>query len=157
MALLDLSFTDGALVESDARPFSCAVCTEDVAALRRCAEDRYDFGHADGSAFPVQMTPSGFNHGFCPAKATWDEEAVRLYRLLVLAADTGRLWEAGELRDQPEWWVDLAGWFIPLLHEVRFSSRARSFLGGKDATAAGATKGKGQKHAGHPGRSPNKR
>lgn len=75
----------------------------------------------------MRLKEGGGLYGFCPSKATWDGDAVRIYRLLVIAADTGVMLEAGGLNDQPSWWVEMLGWFVPLYIETRFSYRFSSF------------------------------
>ena len=77
----------------------------------------------------------GTPFGFCPAKASWDPEAMGLFRILVLSSETGTMYETGGLASQPEWFIDIASWFIPLYKQRKLATIARAFLG--DATKTG--------------------
>jgi hypothetical protein len=71
--------------------------------------------------------------GFCPGKATWDYETIAIYDVLVIAAKTGAMWDVGGISDQPQWFVGMLGWFLPLYDTVSFLSKVRTVLGdGKD-------------------------
>jgi hypothetical protein len=56
--------------------------------------------------------------------------------------------KAGGLEDQPMWFIELLGWFIPRMDSLKFASKANMILGGssKDqhkafaATVAGGAK-----------------
>jgi len=100
-----------------------------VKTIRRCGEDRDDFTEADGSIWPMIIEPGGTQFGFCPAKAAWDGEALSVFRLLGLAAETGTLYEAGGLSNQPDWFIDLASWFIPLYKQRKLAMYAKAILG----------------------------
>ncbi len=52
-----------------------------------------------------------------------------LFRILALSAETGKLYEAGGLSDQPEWFIELAAWFIPTYKQRKLAALARAFLG----------------------------
>jgi hypothetical protein len=115
-----------------------------VKKLRRCAEDRYDFDHKDGAMWPMQIDKHGDLFGFCPAKATWDHEAVNKFRLLMLASESGCLnYVNGGLMDQPEWWVESLSWFLPRYRVLQFISRAKMILG--DGSSKGAGGGRNSK------------
>lgn len=81
------------------------------------------------------VEPGGSPFGFCPAKASWDPEALGMFRILVLAAETGTMMEDGGLSSQPEWFIELASWFIPLYKQRKLATIARAFLG--DGTKLG--------------------
>lgn len=129
MALAELSFADHAKLKAAGRNFDCASCPERVQKLRRCREDRFDFNENDGPAFPIVLEKGGTQYGFCPGKATWDAEAVNLYRLLIVAAETGTMLDKGSLSEQPGYWIELLAWFIPFYSNQKFVSRARMILG----------------------------
>lgn len=97
--------------------------------MRRCREDRNDFTDADGAIFPMYVEKGGETYGFCPGKATWDKEAVSLYRLLLVSAETGRMLDNGSLSDQADYWIDLLAWFLPFYDHQKFVSRVRMVLG----------------------------
>ena len=83
----------------------------------------------DATTFPIYVTRTGTMYGFCPAKATWDSELHALMRLLVITAESGVMIEHGGLNDQPEWWIEILAWFLPLYDNVKFYSRAMSVIG----------------------------
>jgi len=86
----------------------------------------------------MYINDGGPSFGFCPGKATWDRSTVSLYRLLIICAETGALYNSGGISDQPEWFVELLGWFLPRYNDLRFNSRAKSILGdGKPVTSKG--------------------
>ena len=120
---------DHGKLKSEGRSFNCQGCPEAVQRIRRCREDRMDFTDKDGAVFPIYLQKGGSGFGFCPAKALWDSDAVAYYRLLSLAAETGTMYEAGGLADQPSWWVDLAAWFVPRYRDYKVMSYAKAILG----------------------------
>lgn len=129
-ALLELQFGD----QERAKDFRCTKCPASVQKLRRCHEDRWDFGEADGAFWPIQISKGGELYSFCPGKATRDFEAVSLYNAVVLTAETGALWEGGGISNQPAWYMELVTYYVPLYNELRFISRAKMVLGdGKGA------------------------
>ena len=111
------------------RYFDCSNCSVRVQRLRRCDEDRFDFDHTDGAIWPMRIQEGGSLYGFCPAKATWDQEIVSLYNLLVVSYETKQLLYTGGIADQPGWFVDLLSWFVSRYDENKFYSRAQSILG----------------------------
>jgi hypothetical protein len=68
-------------------------------------------------------------YGFCPGKATWDSQNVKLFRILVIAAETGAMMVGGGLEDQPDWFIDMLGWFLPRFDHIKFSTKAQAVLG----------------------------
>lgn len=97
--------------------------------LRRCQEDREDFTTKDNNIWPMYVNKGGVSFGFCPGKATWDSQTMHTYQMLVVAAETGNLWEAGGISNQPAWFVDLLAWFLPRYNDRIFYSRVKSILG----------------------------
>lgn len=84
--------------------------------------------------FPIRIDEGGGLYGFCPAKATWDQEAVSLYETMVVAAETKTMLVAGGLADQPAWFISLLHWFSAQYDLQKFVSRAKMVLGdGEDA------------------------
>lgn len=110
--------------------FDCTNCKERIQKLRRCKEKRMDFTEADDPAvFPMYVSKGGQLFGFCPAKATWDREIMSIFKIAVIAAETGSQYSVGGLEDQPAWWIDLLSWFIPRYNDLKFRSRVRSVVG----------------------------
>lgn len=72
--------------------------------------------------------------GFCPGKATWDYEAVGLYRLLIVSAHTGTMLDKGSLSEQADYWIELLAWFLPFYDQQKFISRAKMILGDSKAS-----------------------
>lgn len=123
--MLELHFAD-----AGGPNFDCSKCIPRVKKLRRCEEEREDFSEKDNAGlWPMVVSKGGPGFGFCPGKATWTKSNIELYRLLVIASDTGNLWNAGGLGDQPVWFVELLGWFLPRYNDLRFYSRAKAILG----------------------------
>lgn len=131
--MIELSFADGNTVRSSSRPFDCSVClrvNQATSKLRRCKIDRWDFTSDDNpSVFPISITKGSAQYGFCPAKATWDVRANQVFRMLVLSAETGNLYVSGGIAEQPNWFVELASWFVPLYDSNKFMSRVKQVLG----------------------------
>lgn len=111
------------------RNFICAKCPEKIQKLRRCKEDRWDFTSEDASLFPIKLSSHGGEYGFCPAKVTWFPDLIAQYRLLVLSYETKQLLYEGGLAQQPAWFIELLGWFVPRYDELKFYYRAKSILG----------------------------
>lgn len=82
----------------------------------------------------MTVSKGGTQFGFCPGKATWDPEAINLFRVCVLSSEMKTLPFAGSLMEQPDWVIDLMSWFVPAYDNVKFASRARSVLGSGSAT-----------------------
>ena len=117
-------------LKSDGRSFDCASCKESVRKLRRCGEDREDFTKDDGAFWPIQLYQGGELYGFCPAKATWDQEIVSVFKLLILSAETGNInLVQGAIEDQPAWWLDQVSWFVPKYKQIQFISRVKMIIG----------------------------
>lgn len=132
---------DHGKLKAEGRNFNCASCPAAVQKIRRCREDRMDFSDKDGPIFPIYVQKGGQGFGFCPAKATWDGEAMTFYRLLSLASETGTMYEAGGLADQPSWWVDLAAWFVPRYRDFKVMSYAKAILGDGSSSKGQPVKG----------------
>lgn len=122
-------WADHGELKKSGRGFSCATCPERIQKLRRCKEERMDFGEADGSQWPMYVEKGGAMYGFCPAKATWDTEATSVFRMLILSAETGTMLEVGGIYDQPDWWVELVSEFIPRYNQNKLVSIAKAFIG----------------------------
>jgi hypothetical protein len=117
-------------MKTDGRSFDCSTCKQTIKNLRRCGEDRFDFNADDGPFWPIQLYQGGELYGFCPAKATWDFEAVSIFRLLIVAAETGNInLIVGGIMDQPDWWVEQISWFIPKYKQLQFVQKVRMVLG----------------------------
>lgn len=129
MALAELSFADHGKLKAAGRSFDCSNCHERVKKVRRCREDRFDLNEEDAAIFPMSIDKGGTRYGFCPGKATWDAEAVALYRLLIVSAETGIMLDNGSLAEQSSYWIELISWFIPFYDNAKFIARARMILG----------------------------
>lgn len=80
--------------------------------------------------FPIYISsPKGELYGFCPSKATREPYLHRLMRVLMIASETGAMLKQGAQEDQPEWFIELLGWFIPRYDSVKFMSKASSIVG----------------------------
>jgi hypothetical protein len=140
MALAELSFADHGKLKAQGRSFDCATCPARIQTLRRCREDRDDFTAEDSAVFPIYIEKGGTLFGFCPGKATWDHEAVALYRLLIVAAHTGMMLDKGSLSEQTDYWIELLAWFLPFYDNQKFVSRARMILGDSGKQTSPRTK-----------------
>ena len=134
-ALLHLQYTE----QEKGVSFECSTCPASIQKLRRCREPRDDFTAKDGALWPMAINRkiSGPQFPFCPGKATWDAEAVSAYRLLLVVAETGSLYESGGIANQPSWLIDMLSWFLPRYNDLKFFSRARAVLGSGEANAIG--------------------
>lgn len=103
--------------------------------LRRCNEDRFDFTEKDATFFPMSINQGGQTYGFCPAKATWDSEAISLYNTLVVSLKYGKLFTDNNLIDQPAFLIDLMSWFASVFEQTEWASRMRAIFGGDDNKA----------------------
>lgn len=77
----------------------------------------------------MQIHEGGNLYGFCPAKASWDPEVRAVYGILSITAETGQLLEAGGLVSQPDWFVELLGWFLPRFQMHKFVRMAEMVFG----------------------------
>lgn len=134
-----MTFADQGRLSKEGRSFNCETCPAATKAARRCAEDRWDFTSKDGPSFPVYIHKGGELYGFCPAKASWDQSNVQILRLLMIAAETGAMLKSGGLEDQPTWFIELLGWFIPRLDYAKFGLKVASVMG--DGSKKDAAKG----------------
>jgi hypothetical protein len=130
-------------LKQDGRSYDCSSCPDRLKKLRRCAESREDFTEADGSLWPIILFAGGDSYGFCPAKASWDHEAVMTFKLLILASETGKLnLISGGIYDQPDWWIDNLTWFVPKYKHTQFVTRAQMILGDGKKSGFAANKPK---------------
>lgn len=113
--------------------------------MRRCKEDRWDFSEEDSNVFPMYVHQGGTLYGFCPAKATWDNESTELYKTLIVSRECGIMLTKGGLLEQPAWFIDVLSWFTTRYDHEKFASRARMILGDGKDTAKGQNKN-GSKH-----------
>lgn len=79
--------------------------------------------------WPMPVSKGGASFGFCPGKATWDPHVANVFRLLIVSAETGTMWEAGGISTQPVWFVEMLSWFLPRYNDLRFYKRATEILG----------------------------
>jgi hypothetical protein len=93
-----------------------------------------DFTAKDSNVFPVRISEGGGLYGFCPAKATWDQEATSFFELMVVAVEQKKLLVAGGIADQPGWFVSALSWFGPVYDTLKFMSRAKMILGDGSAS-----------------------
>jgi len=77
----------------------------------------------------MQINQGGLLYPFCPGKATWDHEVRAVFNLLMFTAETGQLYRSGGLINQPEWYLDLLGMFLPLYNKINFASKVKMVLG----------------------------
>lgn len=112
------------------REFSCSTCPANVRKQRRCEDPREDFTDEDDPFWPIMITKGGEMYSFCPGKSQWDANVAALYQSLVIATETGIMFEDGPLSEQPAWWIDVLSWFIPAYKNTQFWSRANAILGG---------------------------
>lgn len=124
-----MHFTDHAKLEKKGRTFDCKRCPLPTQKLRRCREDRWNFTAKDGNVFPVRINEGGGLYGFCPAKSTWDQEAISLFELMVVSVEQKALLVEGGLANQPSWFVTMLAWFGPAYDTQKFVSRAKMVLG----------------------------
>lgn len=98
-------------------------------------EEREDFTKDDNKpgnyVFPIRLHNGGEGYGFCPGKATWCSETMELMTLLQIAHETGMMPYPGGIYEQPDWFVDLLGWFIPKVDLMKFTCKADMILGGE--------------------------
>lgn len=98
--------------------------------MRKCKVDRFDFTEEDNpSLWPMRINDGGTEYGYCPGKATWDNDAVNQFRLMSVCVELKQLPYVGGMLDQPDWVVELLSWFAPRYDSAKFSSRARQVLG----------------------------
>lgn len=122
---MELSFSP----EENGVSFNCKNCPTRVQELRRCREPREDFDGKDGAIWPMYVFQGGELYSHCPGKATWDQSAVSLFQLLITCAETKALPYAGGVTDQPDWIVELLGWFLPKYDMMKFIRKADMILG----------------------------
>lgn len=137
-----MTHADHAALKASGRNFICSECPERTKNLRRCQEERENFGPEDGIIFPIQISQGGERYGFCPGKATWNPEYTKIFQLMSLAAESGDYhYVEGGIVDQPSWWIENVSWFIQTYKQLQFTGRAKSILG--DGTALKGVKAHG--------------
>lgn len=123
-------------LKAGGRNFDCEGCPERTQKQRRCRESREDFTSEDNRngqyVFPIRLHEGGEAYGFCPAKATWDPDVADILNILTICAEMGQMPYEGGVFEQPEWFVDMLGWFIPKNDLMKFSSKADMILGGEE-------------------------
>lgn len=97
--------------------------------IRRCKESREDFTAEDDPRFPISLYEGGRGYGFCPAKATWDQQLALQYRIMVLVAETGNMPDGKSILDQDPELLETLGWFIPTYKQLVFAHNAKCILG----------------------------
>lgn len=80
--------------------------------------------------WPISIYKGGTQYGYCPAKATWDEGAVSLFRKLVLSTETSVMLESGGINDQPDWFIEQLSWFAPRYKETKLMSLIERLMRG---------------------------
>lgn len=112
--------------------------------LRRCREDKWDFTAKDSNIFPIKIEEGGGLYGFCPAKVTWDQEAISIFELMTVATEQKKLLVHGGIADQPGWFISLLSWFVPEYDLRKFQQRVKMVLGDDDKTPASKAPGRGR-------------
>lgn len=79
--------------------------------------------------FPMQVSRAGNLYGFCPGKATWDIEVQAVFNILLITAETGAMYRSGGITDQPEWYLELLSFFIPIYDRLKFIAKANMIIG----------------------------
>lgn len=77
----------------------------------------------------MTVSKDGIGFGFCPGKATWDAEAVGIFRMLVVCFEYKSLPFGGSVSDQPSWAINLLSLFASRYDGAKFASRAKMILG----------------------------
>lgn len=54
----------------------------------------------------------------------------------MISVETGVLYTSGGIDSQPDWYVELLGWFLPVYSDLKFYSRVKSVLGEQPKEAA---------------------
>lgn len=83
------------------------MCPENVRKQRRCQELDYNV-----FSKPKSLDEISYQYSFCPAMATWDEEAIELFNDCLFAMNSGILPTGGHFKDQPEKFVDVYPVFL---------------------------------------------
>lgn len=73
--------------------------------------------------WPMYVYKGGALYGSCPGKATWDYENRTLFDMLVVSAETGTMLYNGGISDQPDWYIELLGWFVRAYGNIKFVSQ----------------------------------
>lgn len=120
---MDMQYVNHSVLEKAGRPFRCSKCKPQIAKVRRCHEDRWDFEEEDGP-FPIQMEKGGATYSFCPAKVGRDDqETVSIHHTLTAILVTKTWPEPGGLNQQDHMWVDLVVEFAQYKRDLEFNSK----------------------------------
>lgn len=77
----------------------------------------------------MRVHEGGGLYGFCPGKATWDQEAVTIFEVMTVATEQKALLNAGGIAAQPGWFINLLSWFGPAYDMQKFVQKARLVMG----------------------------
>jgi hypothetical protein len=93
--------------EKNRKMYTCSICPEHVKLERKCQSLNYN-------AFkkPRRIGGNSLEYSFCPAMATWDEEALEVFADCVLAINTNILPEDGHFSSQKESFVKVYPQFV---------------------------------------------
>jgi hypothetical protein len=120
---MDLQYANHTVLEKAGRPFRCSKCKPNIARVRRCHEDRWDFEEKDGP-FPIQMEKGGPTYSFCPAKVQRDDhEVVGMHQTLIAILETNTWPDPGGLNQQEHTWVDLVAEFAQYKRDLEFNNK----------------------------------
>jgi len=67
---------------------------------------------------------------------TWDQEAISIFELMVVAVEQKAMLVEGGIANQPTWFISLLAWFGPAYEGLKFMSRVRMVVGDGDAAGA---------------------
>jgi len=132
--LIELGQLPGSELTKESRPFDCEVClkkNDNIAKMRGCMLEKYDYTSKDKNIFPIKLTPDGHPFGFCPAKAKLDNRALFLSNIFTVACETKQLYYPGGINNQPQWFIDILCWYAPMYDNIKWYSRMNSLFGGK--------------------------
>lgn len=91
----------------------------------------------------MYIQEGGNPYSFCPGKSQWDPRVAERLRLLMLCAETGNMLVPGGVHDQPDWFIDLLAWFIPVYKQTVVLMYAKMFLGKSKEETGGKSALKG--------------
>ena len=90
----------------------------------------------------MSISKGGTLFGFCPGKATWDNEAMTLFNTLVTCVEYDKLLTNKSVLDHSTWAIDLLAWFAVEYKQEVFISRAKMIFG--DGTSKKGVKKSGR-------------
>ncbi len=82
--------------------------------------------------WPMSINKGGPYFPFCPGKATWDPEASHIMKLIDLSYYTSSLAFPGAIYDQPNWYIELVGQYLPMYDQMREAQKAKMIWGSGD-------------------------